>query len=595
MIGLVTGLLVAATCSACKPSSANGPTGKPTPSFEGALSPDAQVDDITPGKYGGTLVIGTPANPNTFNPVTAVDTNALWVIGDVLYKSLTQYDNDQQKDLPGLASSWETSADGLTWTFHLRKGVSWSDGEPFNADDVIFTFDTTFDPNIPNPNRNLLTQSDGSLPTYEKVDDYTVRMRLKEVNAILIGALNELYLVPKHKWETSYKAGNFAQALGVTTDPKDVVGLGPYRLVSYNPDESIVMERNPYYWKVDKNNQRLPYFDKVKFLVVPDNNTWALKMAGGEINMHQQIFPGVLNSLQQAQTKGDFEVKDLGPSFNVSYMAFNQDTRKDKTGKPYVDPAKLKWFREEKFRKAVSYGIDREALVRTALDGQGVPIFGFESPANKVWYTKDIPTYPYNPETAKALLKEIGIWDRDGDGTAEDSEGHQIRFNLITNANNDVRVHMGTLVKENLKKIGIDVNFQPIDANLVRTKIQRTRDFDAVIGTWQASVPPDPVGNKDILLPSGTLYAAFPEQTEPSTDWEKKLAEYVGLCSKTTDLPTRQKYYWEAMKIWSDKLPEIDLIAGNYFVAAQNRIKNLKPSPLATFTYWNIEDLYFDH
>jgi peptide/nickel transport system substrate-binding protein len=594
IISLVTGLLVLAACSGCGPGNANGPTGKPNPPFQGDVSPDALVDTVT-GNYGGTLVLATPGNPKTFNAVTAIGTSSLWVIGNTIYKSLTAYNNADQQDSPAVASSWDTSPDGLTWTFHLRRGVTWSDGEPFNADDVVFTMELNFDPNIPSANRDLLKQSDGSYPSVEKVDDYTVRLHLKEVNAIVVAALNEVYLIPKHKWEAVYRAGNFAQALSVATDPKDVVGLGPYRLVSYTPDQVIVLERNPYYWKVDKENRRLPYLDRVIFLIVQNNNTWALKMVSGEIDMHQQIYPDTLGSIKQGEKKGDYEVIPLGPSFNISYMAFNQDTRKDATGKPHVDPVKLNWFRNVKFRQAISYGIDREAIVRTALNGFGTPVYGFDTSANKLWYTDNIPKYPYDPVKAADLLKEIGIWDRDGDGLAEDSQGHPIRFTVITNSNNDVRVNTATKIKENLRKLGIDVTLQPIDLNQVQVKIQDTRDFEAVVGTWQSAVPPDPVESKDILMPSGIFYAAFPEQKEPSTDWEKRLAEDMNKCSKTMDLASRQKYYWDAMNIWSEYLPEIDLITGTYFVAAKNKIGNLKASSLANFTYWNIDELYFKY
>src|SRR5262249_30102487 len=151
--------------------------------FLGEVSPDAQVEDITPGNYGGTLILATPGNPKTFNPVTAFGTASVWVIGDTIYKSLTGYDNFEQKDVPGLASSWEHSDDGLTWIFHLRKGVSWSDGEPFTADDVVFTLALTFDPKIPSPNRDGLLNPDGSHPEYRKIDDYTVELRLEEVNS----------------------------------------------------------------------------------------------------------------------------------------------------------------------------------------------------------------------------------------------------------------------------------------------------------------------------------------------------------------------------------------------------------------------------
>jgi peptide/nickel transport system substrate-binding protein len=593
LVGLVIGLLVVAACSACKNASHNAPTGKPVPPFVGELSPDAQVEDITPGNYGGTLIIATPNNPRSFNPVTALETPSLWVIGDTIYKSLTGYDNYEQKDVPGLASSWEHTADGLTWTFHLRKGVSWSDGEPFNADDVIFTLDATFDPKMPSPNRDVLLNPDGSPLDYRKVDDYTVEIRLKEIDPYLIGALNQVYLAPKHKWEATYKAGEFDKALAVSTDPKDVVGLGPYMLESYAPDQKVVLKRNPYYWKVDRDHKRLPYIDKIVFLIVPNNNVWALKMIDGEIDMHQQIFPDHLESIQRGEQKGDYKVHRLGPSQNVSYLVFNQDTRKNDRGEPRVDPVKLSWFRDVRFRQAVSYAIDREAMIRTALNTEGIPAYTLDTPANKIWYTDQVHKYPYDPEKAKGLLREMGIWDRNGDGIAEDAAGHPVSFNLVTNSSNEVRVNMANLAKENLKKVGIDVAIQAIDLNQVQAKVTGTRDFEAVIGTWQAAVPPDPVGSKNIMMPSGYSYVAFPEQKEPSTEWERKLTEYLNLSSKTLDLPTRQRYYQEAVNVWSEDLPEIDLISPNYFVAAKNNIGNFKPSTLANFTYWNSDQLYF--
>jgi len=593
IIILVIGLLVVAAYNACKKNPTNGQTGKADPPFQGIVSPDAQVEDITPGNYGGTLILATPYNPKSFNPVTALETSSLWIIGETVYKSLTGYDNYLQKDVPGLASSWDNTPDGLTWTLHLRKGVQWSDGEPFTADDVIFTLQATFDPQVPCPNRDLLLNSDGSAPEYKKIDDYTVELRFKETNPYLIGALNQVYLAPKHKYEAALKAGEFNKILSVSTDPKDVVGLGPYRLESYVADQRVVLVRNPYYWKIDKDHKRLPYFDKVIFLIVPNNNTWALRMINGEIAMHQQIFPENVESIKRGEEKGGYKVHSLGISTSVNYLVFNQDTLKDEQGKPYVDPVKLSWFRDKRFRQAVSYAIDRDGMIRTALGGNGVPVYGLDTAANKIWYTDQTQKYPYDPERAKALLREMGIWDRSGDGIAQDGGGHRVTFNLLTNANNNVKLNMGTTIKDNLKKVGIDVNFQPIDFNQLQAKLFTTRDFDAVIGTWQASVPPDPVGSRNIIMPSGVSYVAFPEQKEPSTDWERKLTEYMNLCSTTLDLATRQKYYWEAMKIWSENLPEIDLIAPDYFVAAKDNIGNFKPSTLANFTYWNIDQLYF--
>lgn len=579
-------LLALIIIGGCGPTRSQKASGTPNPPFQGQTPEDAYVINSEPGTYGGTLVLGLPGNPKTFNVVTAAEVLSAWVTAGPVYKALVDWDNEKQEDIPGLAKSWESTPDGLQWTFNLRKGVMWSDGTPFTADDVVFTFEVNFDRNTAAPGGDLFTQSDGSFPTIQKVDQHTVMFQLKEPNAAFAAAIGSTYLIPKHKWENDYKAGNFRQVLALSTPPQDVVGLGPYRVQSFTTDQRLVLERNPYYWKVDKNQQRLPYIDRVIFVIVPDFNTAALKFQSGELDMVWGISPDNVDAVRSKEQEGDYTVYNLGPAFNTDFIVFNQDLAK------YKNQVKLRWFREQKFRQAVSHAIDRDAIVRTAFQGHGIPLFNFNSPANKVWYTENITKYPYNPDRARELLKEIGIEDRNGDGKLEDNQGNPIKFTINTNSNRQYRINMGTLIKENLAKIGMDVTLQPLEPGLVSEKLQNTRDFDAIILGWQSQVPPDPIIGKNVLLPSANTYYAFPNQAEPSTEWEKRLQELVTLNSKQINLSDRQQSYWEAMKIWSDYLPEIELSAPNYFVGAKNRFGNFKPSPLANFVFWNIDELY---
>jgi peptide/nickel transport system substrate-binding protein len=572
---------------ACSPGTRPSP---PSPPFRDPAPVEPGVSQSEPGLYGGMLVTAQPANPETFNPIITSGTPTSWVLNDVVYKALTEFDHREQKPVPALARSWDTS-DGLNWTFHLRKGVLWSDGEPFNADDVIFTLDVAFDPKVLSDSRDQISQSDGSTPSYNKLDDYTVEFHLKEPNPLFLAALNDFFLLPKHKLQAAYRKGSFNQSLSLDTPPADIVGLGPYRVKSFVSDQQVELERNPYYWKVDKKGQRLPYIDRVVILIVPDVNTMVLKFVNGETDVVAEVPLGAVDLLEREEHKGDYTTWDLGPSLNVAYLVFNQDTGVNKMGKPFVDRSKLTWFRNVKFRQAVSYSIDRDAIIRTAYYGRGAAVYGFDSPANKLWYCTDIPKYPYNPEKARELLQEMGIVEG-GDGRLKDSDGHTIEFSLITNSNSPTRVNTGTLVQEYLSAIGMRVNFQPIDFNLMSNKLRVTRDFDAALGGWQAPVPLDPNESKNALLPSGGSYNAFPNQKE-LIGWEKELANWIALCSREYDLTKRQKYHCEAMRIWSENLPEIDLVAGSSFVGAKNRLRNFAPSPLPNYTYWNVDELYF--
>lgn len=593
LIVALLGVLASGACKKQQTSNGKKPSGIPNPSFVGDIPEDALVDDCTPGTYGAQLVIGTPYNPETFNVITGIGSSMAWVVDKIVFNSIVGFDNAQQQNTPELAKSWDVSPDGLTWTIHLRKGIRWSDGEPFTADDVMFSYQVISDPQVGSGIRSTFEQSDGTVPTLEKVDDSTVRFKLKDPTDLL-AALNDFRAVPKHKWESVYKAGNFRTAMSGNADPKDIVGTGPYKIVSFAPDQSLILERNPYYWKVDSKHQRLPYIDKVVFLIVPNNSTWNLKMENGELDLYQQIQQGV-DELKRYQEKSNYTVYDLGPSFTTSYMAFNLDTGNNKNGTPHVDPVKMKWFQEVKFRQAVAYAIDRDALIRTALGGRGVPSWEPDFPANKQWYTDNVTKRPYDPEKARELLKEIGIYDRNGDGIAEDNEGHPVKFSLMTNANNSVRVNTITLIKDNLKKVGLDVNLDPVDMNVVATRLHSSRDFDAVLGTWQTGVPPDPIESKLVLLPTGEQYVAFPKQKELKTDWEKQLQDLLNKSFSTSDLAQRQNYYHQAMKVWSDYLPEIDLTSQEAFAAAKNYMGNLKPSALPNFLYWNIDELYFKY
>lgn len=570
-----------------------GPTGTANPPFADPAPEEPYVFQGAPGTYGGTLVFSTISDPKSFNPITAAETSTTAVTNGPMYVPLLGFDNIEQKVDSGLTTRYESTPDGLVWTFYIRKGVRWSDGQPFTAHDVKFTFDVAFDPNVDNSIKSSFVQQDGSYPVVDVLDDHTVRFTLKEPNALMLDNIGSTYLAPRHKWEDEWRAGTFDQALGITTPPEDVVSLGPYRLKEYSTNQRVLLERNPYYWKVDTKGQRLPYIDRVVLQIVPDLNAMLARFQSGETDMMSQVRPEEVELLRRDEAARDFKVYDLGPGFNVLYIAVNQNTGRSAAGKPYVDPAKSAWFTDVKFRKALSHAIDREGIIKTMYQGLGIPISTFTPPANKVWYDESaVVTYPYDPERARALLAEIGIQDRNGDGVAEDAQGNRIEFQLVTNSNNPTRVNVATFIKDNLRAVGINVNFQAIDFNSMVEMLQNTFNWEAVIGGWQSGNPPDPVLMKNILLSSGQLHYSYPKQTTPATDWERRIDELMQLNARTVDLPTRKQQFSEVLRLWSDNLPEIDLVAPNYAVAAKNRVANLRPSPLPLYTYWNIEELY---
>ena len=190
-------------------------------------------------KYGGELILTTTSDPKSFNDIIAKETSTT-EITEYIFEGLTTVDAFTLKVKPQLASAWEVSADGLTWTFYLRQGVVWNDGVPLTADDVVFTFnELIYNETIPSSSRDIFT-IDGKSFKVEKVDDYTVRFILPVKFAPFLRGMAQAIL-PKHKLKKAVDSGNFNFTWGIDTDPKEIVGTGPFKLAQYKPGERLIL------------------------------------------------------------------------------------------------------------------------------------------------------------------------------------------------------------------------------------------------------------------------------------------------------------------------------------------------------------------
>ena len=421
-------------------------------------------------------------NPKTFNPITANEVSSLDIYR-FLFASLLGYDVISQQVEPGLADWWTNSPDGKTWTFKLRKNLRWSDGEPLTADDVVFTCnDVVYNPAIDNVTRDVM-QVDGKKFIVTKVDDLTVQVVTPEVFAPFLEMFGAgLPIMPKHILAKTVADGTFTSAFNSTADPSQIVGSGPFRLKEYKAAQYTLLERNPYFFEVDSNGQRLPYFDNIIFTVVPDRNAVSLRFLSGECDVDDFIFANEYDHFKAEAAKGKFQLFEPGVGLETDFLWFNENTNvNSKTGQPYVDPVKLKWFRNKKFRQAVSYAIDRESLIKSIYSGRAIPNCGFVTPGNKKWYDPNIKQYPHDLAKARELLKEIGIEDRNGDGIMEDADGHPIEFLLNTDTDNNTRMKAAVLIQADLQKLGFKIVFQPLDFNAQVGKIDDTHDYDCIL------------------------------------------------------------------------------------------------------------------
>jgi peptide/nickel transport system substrate-binding protein len=564
--------------------SAKAPAGAPPP--EGAL-----ISNCEPGISGGRLVIATFGDPKTFNPITANESSSEDIIR-FLFASLLNYDWVKQEVEAGIAESWSVAEDKKTWTFKLRKGVKWTDGAPLTADDVIFTWDVIYNPKIDNVTADLF-KLDGKNFTVTKVDDLTVKVVTPDIYAPFLENFGSVAILPKHVLAKAAADGSFTSAYGINTKPADLVGSGPYKIKQFKPGEITLLERNPHYFVFDKKGQRLPYLENVAYTVVPDMNAMALRFLNGESDAHENVRPEDYERFKVGADKGKFQLLTLGFGLERGFLWFNLNTNLNaKTSKPIVDPKKSKWFREPKFRQAISYAIDRDSIVKSVYFGRAQPNFGFVSPGNKKWHNAGIAQYPYDKAKALSLLAELGIKDRKGNGVLEDADGNKIEFVLNTNAGNSVREKMSVLIQDDLKKLGITLVYQPVDFNALVDKINNTYDYDAILlGLGGGGT--DPSSSMNVLQSSGFTHQWFPRQKTPATEWEARIDFLMNAQLKTLDFAERKKFFDEVQTILADQVPMIYTTTPISYAAVRNGLGNLRPTVLSSYRVtWNAEEIY---
>lgn len=550
---------------------------------------DADVFKGTVGKYGGTFIITTISDPKTFNPIVSRETSSTDIIGRI-FDSMVGRNNETQEVVPSLAKSWDMSEDGLVWTFHLRKGVVWSDGQPFTADDVMFTFnDVIYNPSIPTDISDIL-RVDGKPFKVEKVDDYTVKAILPDVYAPFLLFFGGVAIIPKHVLEPYVESGEFESAFGINWSPEEIVATGPFLIEKFVSGEKTVLRRNPYYWKIDTEGNRLPYLNRLIFVVVRNLEAQLLKFQAGECDALEARARDY-SILKDGETKGNYTLYDLGPSMGQNFFWFNLNTEKGANGKPYVDPVKQKWFTNVNFRKAVAYAVDRKGIISTAFNGLAVPQWGPETSANKLWYNSNRMKYEYDLDKSREILRKEGFADRNGDGLIEDKDGNAVEFVMITNSGNETREAIGNIVKDDLAKIGIKVHLALIDFNTLITKIDETYDYEACL-LGLTSGDPDPASGMSVWLSNGRMHQWFPRQEKPATEWEAKVDSLMKLQLKTLDRKERKKLYDEVQYIISDELPYVYLITPRIFVAVNNKFGNTNPTILRHRILWNIDEVY---
>ncbi len=575
MIALMAGALVVTLLS---PLGA----GAGTPARLPEIEHPKVVAKGTIGRYGGTLITGSISDPRTFNLIVQQDT-ASSVPLSRMFDGLVETNYDTTEVEPGLAESWTTSPDGRTWTFKLRKGVRFHDGIELTTDDIIFNMEAAFAPGVRGGRRDYLTLA-GRPITWRKIDTYTVEFKTAEPFGPFLRTM-EFGIVPKHKLERALRAGGaeFNKTWGVNTPPREIVGTGPFIMQSYVPSERIVFLRNPKYWKVDAAGNRLPYLARHVQLIVPNSDTLRLKFQAGETDAYG-IRPREFGEFKAGEKAGKYTVYEAGPTSSTEFLMFNENPKG-------IQPPKLTWFSGTRFRQAASYAIDRTAIADQIYGGRGVPQYGPITPANKVFFNPNVKQYPHDVARAEALLAEAGF-RKGADGTLRDAAGNVVELTLSTNSENSERVSIGTLIRQDLARLGIKVTFAPEAFTTLIGKLDANGNVDALVWGFTGGI--DPHTGQNVWKSSGSLHRWNPRQEKAATAWEAEIDKLFDQAATTLDQKRRKQLYNRWQEIVAEQQPFIYLVNTLTSVAARNSLANIRPSSFATpGATWNIEQIFY--
>ena len=560
----------------------------------------------TQAAQGSQLVISTVTDPNTFN---FANKNTFPNVFLFSYEGLTNENGETGEVEPALAESWEVSADKKRVVFKLRSGLLWSDGQPLTADDVVFTYrDVVANPDIPtDAKEGIQIGTDKAFPQVRKLDDRTIEFILPEPFAPFLRATagpDGILIMPKHALESTLKTkgtdGNltFLSTWGTNTDPKAIVVNGPYQMQSYVAGQRLVFQRNPHYWRKDAAGKSLPYIDRIIWQITENTDTQLLRFRSGDLDAIGDIRPlrpEYIPLLKREEKRGNFQIKDGGPWSGTLYLTFNLNKAKNKDGKPFVDPIKSRWFNTLEFRQAVAYAIDRGRINNNLYRGLGItqnsPI-SVQSP----YFLSDVKSYDYNPAKAKELLKQAGF-RYNPQGQLLDADGNRVRFSLLTNANNLVRVAIGSQIQQDLSKIGIQADYTPIAFNVLVEKTSTSRDWDAHMIGFTGGVEPHQAAN--LWLSSGASHS-FNLKQQPGqppiqgwklTDLEREIDRLYIAAARELDETKRKALYAQFQRLVQDQLPVIHLVNDRALIAVRNTIEGLRYTGLPSWGLWNLPEL----
>lgn len=529
-----------------------------------AGSPEAIGDDIPAAFRRAKIAVDQPdyhegdwhvqafgLNLKTMTPLVSSDVYASNVQSYVM-ESLLIRDPDTLEWVGLIARSWDVSDDGLKLTFRLRKDVVFSDGQPLTSDDVVFTFDFIMNETIAAPRARAYFEK---MKSVTALDDYTVVFEFKEPYFNALSLAGGMSIMARHFYEPYLQTPEaFNQSKGL------LLGSGPYRLQDpkgWTPDLGMVeLERNPRYW-----GPILPAFDRLLWKVIENDSARLTTFRNGEIDIYSarpREYKALLDDGELSDRTQHFEY--MSPTAGYSYIGWNQGS---------ID--KPSRFADKRVRQAMTYLTDRKRIIDEIMLGYGeVAISPFNPRSHQ--HNKALTARDYDPEKAKALLKEAGYEDRNGDGVLEDANGEPFEFELVYFQGNEDTKRIVLFLKDLYAGAGVLLHPKPTEWSVMLDLLGK-RDFDAITLGWSSGVETD-------------IFQMFHgSQTENGGDnfvgnKNPELDKLIDEARATVDEAKRMPLWQQTEAIMYDDQPYTFLMRRKSMVFIDKRIHNIAQTKL---------------
>ena len=507
----------------------------------------------------GELRFCLRSEPKTFDPMQVEDESS----GAIRYLTggvLVRLNRQTQALEPELAQSWKVSKDGKQITFKLRSGLSFSDGTAFSAEDVAYTVKQLMDPALHSPTGDTFRSGPGNV----------------ETNIISATQISITFPAPVAGLDRQFDQ---VAILSAHSAKKEMAVLGPFMVSDYKPGSTVLLKRNPNYWKTDSQGRKLPYLDSIKLDIQPNRDVEMLRFKRGEIDLINTLDSEYFDKLAASSPQ---LVHDAGPSLDSEQMWFNEVARAP------LPAYKKTWFRSANFRRAISAAINREDLARVVFRGHAQPALGPVSPANKFWFNSHLKAETHSSDAALKALQGEGF--RLENGTLKDVGGNAVVFSIITNSGNKYRERMATMIQEDLQKIGIQVNVVTLDFPSLIERMTQTFDYEAVL-LGLTNVGLDPSEQMNVWLSSSENHQWNPSEKTPETAWEAEIDRLMRAQASSADAKKRKESFDRVQEIAVEQAPFIYLVNRNALSAVAATVQGATPVILVPQTYWDADRL----